>query len=37
MIELLFIKKDTLEIMAKNEEHSSNLRMPLETYKNLFG
>ena len=29
-------KENTLQIMAKNEYQSSNLRMPVESYKTIF-
>ena len=37
MMMIIFIhKKDTLQIMAKNEQKSPNLRMPIESYKKLI-
>ena len=38
MIMIIFIReKNTLQIMAKNKQQSSNLRLPVGSYKNLFG
>ena len=37
MVMIIFIhKKDTLQIMVTNEQKSPNLRMPVESYKNLI-
>ena len=30
-----FLKKDTLQIIAKNKQQSPYLRVPVESYKNL--
>ena len=38
MIMIIFIhKKDTLQITANNKQQSHNLRIPVESYENLFG
>ena len=37
MIMIIFIhEKDTLQIMVTNKQHSPNLRMPVESYKNKY-
>ena len=37
MIMIIFIhRKDTLQIMVTNIQHSTNLRMPVESYKKII-